>query len=163
MKAKTGKQPCPGPQSEGSAARTIRTFLVDDDPLMLALLAQLLSRDERMVIVGSATDGRNAFQPAVMSRPDLALVDLQLPGVDGAEVTRWLKQLRNPPVVFIVTSDNSPEARARSLGAGADAFLVKAGSLPVQLQAAIHNFFDNGHEEKKEEPSHAFKPITPAR
>jgi len=123
------------------ASRTIRTFLADDSPFMMALLARLLGRDERIAIVGSATDGRKAVQAASTSRPDLVLMDLHMPGLDGAEATYRLKQLRNPPIVFVATSDDTPEARARSLRAGADAYLLKTPNLAAQLQTAIQDFF----------------------
>lgn len=124
--------------------RVIRVFLADDDPSLLVLLARLLARDPRITIIGSTTDGRKAFQSAAVSQPDLVLTDLHMPIVDGAEVTRRLKQLPNPPVVFVVTSEDSSEALTKSLSAGADAFLVKTADLRIQLQTAMENFFPTG-------------------
>jgi DNA-binding NarL/FixJ family response regulator len=132
-----------------SVTRTIRTFMVDDSPFVLVLLARILAKDERITIVGSAADGTKAFHYASLSNPDLVLMDLHMPGLDGAEATRWLKQLRTPPVVFIVTSDDSRPARIRCLDAGADAFLVKSEDLPVQLQEAIQKFFSDDCRERK--------------
>ena len=63
-----------------------------------------------------------------------------MPGLDGAEVTRFLKQQPNPPIIFVVTSDDTSEARARCMAAGADAFLVKAANLVPQLLSAIREF-----------------------
>ncbi|HXS69705.1 MAG TPA: response regulator, partial [Candidatus Polarisedimenticolia bacterium] len=77
------------------------------------------------------------------------LMDLHLPGSDAAEITRWLKQLRKPPVVFVVTSDDSPPARRRCLAAGADAFLVKSGELAVQLRKAVQKYFSDDFPEPK--------------
>lgn len=131
-----------------SATGTIRTFMVDDSPFILVLLARILARDKRVLIVGSATEGQKAFQSVTMAHPDLVLMDLHMPGADGAEITRWLKQLRNPPIVLMVTSDDTPEARTRCLRAGADAFLVKDGDLAAELQAAIQNFFGKCLEKK---------------
>jgi len=119
----------------------IRTFLVDDDPALLALLAKLLAREPRITIVGSTADARKAFHAAALSCADLVLTDLHMPMVDGLEVTRMLKQLRNPPVVFVVTSDDTPEAMTRCLSAGADAFIAKAADLQIQLRMAIQNSF----------------------
>lgn len=132
------------PKIDALATRAIRTFLADDSPFLLALLARVLAKDERITIVGSATDGRRAFQCACMSHPDLVLIDLHMAGSDSLEIARWLKQLRNPPIVIVITADDSRISRARSLAAGADAFLLKTEDLAVQLRRAIHNFFDAG-------------------
>ena len=78
-----------------------------------------------------------------MSRPNLVLTDLNMPGMDGVEIVRWLKQLQNPSVVFVITSDDHPVSRARILAAGADAFLLKTEDLGLRLHAAIQNFLVN--------------------
>jgi len=132
-----------------SATRIIRTFIADDSPFMLVLLARVLARDKRITVVGSSTHGPGAFYYACLSNPDLVLMDLHLPGSDAAEITRWLKQLRKPPVVFVVTSDDSPPARRRCLAAGADAFLVKSGELAVQLRKAVQKYFSDDFPEPK--------------
>lgn len=136
------------PPKDHGRTQVIRAFMVDDSPFMLVLLARLLAKDKRITVVGSASDGPRAFQLASMSRPDLVLMDLHMPGADGAEITRWLKQLRNPPILFVLTSDESPHARARSLAAGADAFLIKAEDLAVELPRAIEKFFGEGLQPK---------------
>lgn len=143
------KQSQPKSSDGHSVTRTIRTYLVDDSPFMLVLLARMLAKDERILIVGSVTDSQKAFQSALMARPDLVLMDLHMPGMDGVEVTRWLKQLQNPPAVFMVTSDESPHAQTRCLRAGADAFLVKSPNLAVQLERAIQKFFSGNYRVRK--------------
>jgi len=135
-------------QDISSKARRIRTFIADDSPFMLVLLSRILTRDERFTIVGSATDGVKAFYRASMSHPDLVLMDTHMSGVDGAEVTRWLKQLKTAPIVFLVTSDDRPEVRRRSLNAGADAFFLKSDNLAVELRGAIQKFFPDHLAEK---------------
>jgi CheY-like chemotaxis protein len=144
----------PSPRLEenkrSATSSVIRVFLADDQPIMVALMARILARDPRVIIVGSATDGRRAFQSAASSHPDLVLTDLHMPLADGAEVTRRLKRLPNPPIVFVVTSDDSPEALNRCLVAGADAFIVKAADLLIQLQTAMENFFPLDGEQQKQ-------------
>jgi CheY-like chemotaxis protein len=88
----------------------------------MKLLARIVSKNRRVSIVGSATDGRKAFFNALTLHLDLVVTDLHMPGMDGAEVARRLKQRPNPPIIFVVTSDDTPAARARSVAAGADAF-----------------------------------------
>ena len=158
----TNKRSNSAPATERSTTRAIRTFLADDNPFMLARLAQSLSIDQRVTIVGSATDGHKAFQSAIMSQPDLVLIDLHMPGLNAADVIRWLRQTPNPPVIFVVTSDIGPESRARSLDAGADAFLVKDQDLPDRLRTAIQEFFGNPAEEENRQ-AHAEAPRGPAR
>ena len=131
----------PAPRNGEPAARAIQAFIAEDTPFMMALLSRILSRNERIAVAGSATDGWKALCYASSLEPDLVLMDLHMPGLDGAEVTRQLKQRLNPPTVFVLTSDDRPESRARCLAAGADAFLVKGTGLASQLQAAIQLFF----------------------
>jgi DNA-binding NarL/FixJ family response regulator len=138
---KSNYDPIPFPGSSKDAPEIIRTFLLDESPFVLALLARVLAKNKRINIVGSATDGRQAFQFALMSRPHLILIDLHMSGLDGLEMTRWFKQLPHPPVVFVLTSDDSPLSRARSLAAGADGFFLKGEDLGIHLQTAIENFF----------------------
>jgi CheY-like chemotaxis protein len=83
-----------------------------------------------------------------------------MPGLDGAAVAHRLKQLPNPPIIFVVTSDDTPEARARSVAAGADAFLMKAGNLAQRLLAAIQEFFPDDLEQKNSEPKYLCETLT---
>src|ERR1700690_2365624 len=129
------------PGNNSLPTRTIRAFLAEDCPFLMALLARIVSKNQRVSIVGSATNGRKALCNASALQLDLVVTDLHMPGLDGAEVTHLLKQQPNPPIVFVVTSDDTLEAQARSLAAGADAFLVKAANLVPQLLSAIQEFF----------------------
>jgi DNA-binding NarL/FixJ family response regulator len=136
-----GRESESGTRPNKLPTRTIRTFLVEDSPFLLALLARIISKNRKVSILGSATDGRKALCNAATLQLDLVVTDLHMPGMDGAEVASRLKQLPNPPRIFVVTSDDTPEARARCMAAGADVFLVKAANLVPQLLFAIQNFF----------------------
>ena len=142
----------PAPKDGLFPARTIRTFLAEDCPMMMMMLARTLAKDKRTLIIGSASDGRKAFGHASSLQPDLVMTDLHMPGLDGAEATRLLKQRPNPPVIFVVTSDDTPEAWARCMAAGADAFLVKAANLAPRLLSAIQEFFPDDLEQDLAEP-----------
>ncbi len=133
--------------------RTIRTFLAEDDPLLMALLARIVSKHERVFIVGAAGDGRKALGYASSLQPDLVITDLNMPGMDGGELTRRLKQLPNPPVVLVATADDTHEARGRCTTAGANAFLVKSGNLASRLLSAIQEFFPDDLERTVPEPT----------
>ena len=121
--------------------RTIQVLLVDDSPIMLSALSRILATQGRTTVVGTATDGWLALRTALESTPDLVLLDLNLPCLSGAEVTRYLKLLPNPPVVFMITSDDSPNAQAISKAAGVDAFIIKAADLEVQIRSKLHEWF----------------------
>ncbi len=124
---------------------SIRAFLVDDSPLMLRALKGFFALDPRFVVVGTAADGRQALLDAAALTPQLVLVDLHLPHLNGAEVTRCLKQFEAPPVVFMITSDDSIAARTLSAAAGADVFLIKSGDLACQLESKLKEWFGTSH------------------
>lgn len=140
------------PKNRLFPARTIRTLLADDSPLLMALLVRIVSKDERVLIVGAVSDGRTALARTISLQPDLVITDLNMPGMDGAELTRRLKQRPNPPVVLVATGDDTCEARERCLAAGADAFLVKSGSLPPRLLSTIQELFHDDHDQDRAEP-----------
>lgn len=147
MNTRTATPMLPAPMNSLRPARTIRTLLVEDSPMMMVLLARTLAKDQRTFVVGSASDGRKAVGFASSLQPDLVITDLHMPGMDGAELTRLLKRRPNPPVIFVVTSDDTPEARSRCVAAGADAFLVKAANLSPRLLSAIQEFFPDDLDE----------------
>jgi len=160
MKMRIEKSQCSAPGNSCSPTGTIRTFLAEDSPLMMALLARIVSKNQRVSIVGSAVDGQKALRNASTLQLDLVVTDLNMPGMDGAEVTRRLKQLPNPPIIFVVTSDDTPEARTRCQAAGADALLVKAGNLAPRLLSAIQEFFPDDLEQNDAEPKHFRESLT---
>ena len=160
MKPRIEHPQCSAPGNNRFPIRTIRTFLAEDSPLLMALLARIVSKDKRVAIVGSATDGPKALCNASTLGPDLVVTDLHIPGPDGAEVTGRLKQCPNPPIVFIVTSDETSEARARSLAAGADAFLLKAANLVPRLLFAIQEFFPDEPDPNGAEPNYLCESAT---
>ena len=160
MKPRIEKSHCSSTGNNCLPTRPIRTFLAEDSPLLMALLARIVLKDKRVFIVGSATDGRKAVCNAPALQPDLVITDLHMPGLDGAEAARRLKQLPNPPIIFVVTSDDTPEARARCLAAGADVFLVKAGNLAARLLSAIQEFFPDDLNENDAEPKHFHERLT---
>ncbi len=122
-------------------ARTIRTFLAEDSPALMTLLARIVSKDRRVLLVGSATNGREALGNATALRPDLVVTDLDMPGMDGEELTRQLKLLPNPPVVLVATANDTREARERCVAAGANAYLVKTINLAPRLPSTVQELF----------------------
>jgi CheY-like chemotaxis protein len=119
----------------------IRTLVVDDSPFILKQLSLFLEKEGRFDVVGTATDGCQALRYARALSPELILMDFHLPNLSGIQATQHIKQSENPPVVIIITSDDSPNSRLMAKDAGADAFVVKASDIDVQLRARLRELF----------------------
>ena len=88
-------------------AEPLRVMVVDDEPLAVERLQLLLARCEDVVLVGTAPDGEAALRLAEATRPDVMLLDIAMPGMDGIEVARTLGQSDiDPAVIFITAFDN---------------------------------------------------------
>ena len=118
----------------------IRAVVVDDSPVVLKALSSFLQRLNGFELVGTATDGCHAVRRVVELEPDLVLMDLQLPGMNGLEATRQIKARSQAPAVIMVTEDDTPECRAAASAAGTDGFVAKE-NMSTQLRAAIHELF----------------------
>jgi two-component system response regulator DesR len=105
----------------------IRVLLVDDQPMFVEALRALLETDDRVDVIATTNNGTDALALAATERPDVALVDLALPGLDGCETTRMLIASR-PEIRVVVLSGRSGRADAQAaLDAGATRFLLKGG------------------------------------
>ena len=102
----------------------IRLLVVDDDPGFRETLRVLLAQREEAVILGEAGNGEEALRLADALHPDVVLMDLAMPRMNGLEVTRRLKA-RWPAVAVIITVHDEEAYRRTALAAGAEAFLVK--------------------------------------
>ncbi|MGZ8715544.1 MAG: response regulator [Gaiellaceae bacterium] len=114
----------------------VRVLLVDDEPMFLEALKALLETDERVSVVAVAGNGRDAIKLAMRVRPDVALVDLALSGVDGFETTRLLLEQAPSLKVVVISglSDGTEVGAAHE--AGATRFLFK-GDLHEEIADAI--------------------------
>lgn len=114
-----------------------RVLLVDDDDLMRAGLAELLSNDSTISIVGQAATGREALAQVRRSTPDVVLMDVRMPDMDGIAATRELSRTAPASKVLIVTTFEQDEYIFGALRAGASGFLLKR-IRPEDLIAAVH-------------------------
>ena len=112
----------------------IRLLIADDRPRSRHGMRALLTTWPRFEIVGEATDGQEAIRLVEQCQPDVVLIDVRMPLLDGLAATRLIKS-RWPSVKVVVLS-LYPFYRAEALAAGADAFLVK-GCLVNELLGAI--------------------------
>jgi DNA-binding NarL/FixJ family response regulator len=117
--------------------RPVRVLLVDDDDLMRAGLRAVLSSDAAIDVVGEAGDGRAAVREALERRPDVVLMDVRMPDLDGISATRELLAVSPGAKVAILTTFEQDDYIFGALSAGASGFLLKR-TKPEQLIAAIH-------------------------
>jgi DNA-binding NarL/FixJ family response regulator len=115
----------------------VRVLLVDDDDLMRAGLTAVLSSDETIDVVGEAPDGRAAVERAIELRPDVVLMDVRMPGLDGIAATRELLAVSPDAKVVVLTTFEEDDYIFGALSAGASGFLLKR-TRPEELIAAIH-------------------------
>ena len=116
---------------------TARIFLVDDQALVRAGFRMLIEAQPDMEVVGEADDGRSALEALAVTRADLVLMDVRMPGLDGVEATRrLLSGVPDPPKVIVLTTFDLDEHVFAALRAGASGFLLK-DARPEDLLAAV--------------------------
>jgi DNA-binding NarL/FixJ family response regulator len=104
---------------------TIRVLLADDQELIRTGLRTMLDPEPGIDVVGEAADGAAAVEQARELRPDVVVMDVRMPVLDGIEATRRLQALPDPPKVLVLTTFDLDEHVAAALGAGASGFLLK--------------------------------------
>jgi CheY-like chemotaxis protein len=106
------------------AGRPLRVLIADDNPLFPELLQSMCQRHDWLVVVGCAANGREAVVLASATSPDVILMDIDMPLLNGIEATRRILA-RQEVVVIVLTASSSPTAREEALVAGALAVLPK--------------------------------------
>ena len=120
----------------------IRLVIIDDDALVRAGLGMLLGGGSSgFEIVGEGSDGSDAVPLVEAHRPDLVLMDIRMPRVDGVAATRQVLALPDPPKVIVLTTFSTDDLVVEALRAGAHGFLLK-DTAPPEMVAAIRRAAD---------------------
>jgi DNA-binding NarL/FixJ family response regulator len=114
----------------------IRVLLVDDDALVRSGLRMMLAGAANLEVVGEAADGRDVLPAVDLHRPDVVLMDIRMPQLDGIAATRLLAAQPDPPAVVVLTTFDADELVLRALQAGAAGFLLK-DTPPAEIVRAI--------------------------
>ena len=116
--------------------KKIRILLADDHTLMRAGIRSLLEKQHDMEVVGEAAEGREALQKVAELRPDVVLMDIAMPGMDGMEATKRIKSQYPDVQILALTMLEDERYFFQIVQAGASGFLIK-GALPDELLSAV--------------------------
>ncbi len=124
--------------ADGVLGRPIRVLVADDQALVRSGFALMLRQYADLVVCGQARDGAEAVLLAAAARPDVVLMDVRMPGIDGIAATRTLMAAPDPPAILILTTYDIDEYVIEALRAGAAGYLLKDVE-PADLVAAIRS------------------------
>ena len=119
-----------------SAEASIRVVVADDHPVVRAGLSALLDSLPGIKVVGVAADGRSAVKEVVLHRPDVAVLDLQMPGLDGFGATREISRAAPDVAVLVLTMFDDDESVFAAMRAGARGYVIK-GAEQEELGRAV--------------------------
>ncbi|HEY7706125.1 MAG TPA: response regulator [Gaiellaceae bacterium] len=105
--------------------RAVRLLIADDQRLFAESLMTVLSEDERVDVIGIAEDGEEAVRLAAELQPDVILMDLKMPVLDGLEATRKIRESGLPAQILLMTGTDTPVGAEDAAEAGANAFVRK--------------------------------------
>lgn len=125
------------PEATSSDADPVRVALVDDDALVRAGLKLILGGDPTIEIVGEASDGDEVDRLVSASRPDIVMMDIRMPRVDGLTATTALLKRPDAPKVIVLTTFDADDLVLKALQLGAHGFLLK-DTPPQRMVDAIH-------------------------
>ncbi len=116
--------------------RMTRLLIVDDDALVRSALRLMLGGQPDLEIVGEAGDGQEALDRCAELAPDVVLMDIRMPGLNGLEATRRLHERTDPPRVIVLTTFDADDHVVQAIGVGAEGFLLK-DTPPAEIVEAI--------------------------
>jgi CheY-like chemotaxis protein len=120
-----------------------RILIVDDSPSVRESLGWLLRDEAGLTVAGDADNGSDAMRQVIKLKPDVVILDIELPDTDGFTVTRQLKTLPHPPLVVLLSIHTDVLSKQQGLEAGCDAFVEKGLGWPELLAALKKVLFDS--------------------
>lgn len=117
---------------------TIKILLADDQCLMLEGIKAILKHEPEIEIVGTATDGKDAIEQAIKLQPDLVLIDIEMPNMNGIVATKHICEYMPDTKVIVLTSHKKQNYITEALQAGASSYLLK-DTMIQDLKQAIHS------------------------
>ncbi|TCO18516.1 DNA-binding NarL/FixJ family response regulator [Kribbella steppae] len=126
------------------AGGPVRVVIIDDDALVRAALAMILRDDAAIELAGEATDGESGLELIARVAPDVVLMDIRMPRVDGLEALARLMDQPSPPKVIVLTTFDADDYVVRALRGGASGFLLKH-TPPAQIVEAVHKVAAGNH------------------
>ena len=121
----------------------ISIVLADDHPLTRAGLEALINEEEGLRLLGSASDGKEALKMIESYAPDVALLDIRMPEMDGISVARKVREEKLPTKVIMLTAYNAQPYIVAALSAGARGFIVKTSAV-MELTQALQSVISGG-------------------
>lgn len=115
---------------------SVRVVVVDDDPLVRSAIAMILGHAPGIDVVGEAADGADVLAAVDRYAPDVVLMDIRMPRVDGLAATELLRSRPSPPEIIVLTTFDADEYVLRALRAGASGFLLK-DTQPAEILRAV--------------------------
>ena len=112
-------------EAAANAFRPVRVLIVDDHHLFAEALEAILAMDDRIDVAGHARDGRQAVEAARATNPDVVLMDISMPVMDGFEATRRIRAEGEDVAVLMLTGSNAPADVDRAREAGAAGYVTK--------------------------------------
>jgi DNA-binding NarL/FixJ family response regulator len=119
------------------ATRAVRVLIVDDQTLFRAGLSRLLNEDPRVEVVAQATDGADATKLAAKHKPDVVLMDLKMPVLDGIEATRQIIEANPEVKVLVLTTFETDSQVIQALKAGASGYVLKDSSAEAIVSSIV--------------------------
>ena len=118
----------------------VKLLIVDDHPVFRQGLRDVLETDDKMRVVGEAADGEVAIELAIQTRPDVILMDINLPTINGLQVTRRIKAQLPDVKVVVITGYDDVEQIFHALRAGASAYCPKDTTPETLIQVVLHAY-----------------------
>jgi DNA-binding NarL/FixJ family response regulator len=129
--------------TEQTELQKVRVYVVEDQPALQKNLLKALSLFPEIEVLGASMEGEHGLEQMAKLDPDLVLLDLELPGIDGIEVTRRLKRRGSKTEVLILTSFDDEQKVYEAIQAGASGYLVKRVG-PEKIRKAIQDVMEGG-------------------